>query len=199
MSDATINNGRQRKQLSEQLDRLDVILDGLADALNQSVADAVRDVVGAVVKDAVTTTIREVLGNPDLLRAALAKHGQFPHEQPAQVPQRRTLGGALKALCRKAREAASATGKALGSAWSWALGKLAAVATATKKAIALACMCPRTSVAALAAGVVTGVAVYYAGPVVAGVLCGLGSAAATTAGIALAPVLRMLFGSTDGD
>jgi hypothetical protein len=171
----------------------------LANALNESVADAVRDVVGAVVKDAVASTIREVLGNPDLLRAALAKHGPLPSEHTAQVPQRRTLGGGLKALCRKAREAAAATGKVLGSAWSWALGKLAAVATATKKAIALACMCPRTSAAALSAGVVTGVAVYYAGPVVAGVLCGLGSAAATTVGIALAPVLRMLFGAADGD
>ncbi len=199
MSDTTINNGRQRKQLSEQLDRLDIILDGLADALNQSVADAVRDVVGAVVKDAVQTTIREVLGSPDLLRAALAKHGQLPHEQPAQVPQRRTLGGALKSLCQKGREAASATGKALGSAWSWALHKLSAVTAATKTAIALACMCPRTSVAALGAGVVTGVAVYYAGPLVAGVLCGLGSAAATTAGIALVPVWRLLFGTGDGD
>jgi hypothetical protein len=34
-------NGRARKSLEHQLDRFDSILDGLANALNESVADAV--------------------------------------------------------------------------------------------------------------------------------------------------------------
>jgi hypothetical protein len=200
---STTNNGQQqqRKSLATQLDRLDVILDGLANALNESVADAVRDVVGAVVKDAVASTVREVLSSPELLRAALAKHGPLPTEQPAPVPQRRpiteTIGGGLKALCRKAREAAAATGKALGTAWSWSRGKLGAVATATKKAIALACMCPRTSVAALGAGVVVGLCAYLAGPALASVACGLGGALMTAAGMVLWPVWRLVAGGGD--
>ena len=43
MTSATLNgNGQSRKNLSSQIDRLDGILDGLAEALNESVADAVR-------------------------------------------------------------------------------------------------------------------------------------------------------------
>src|SRR5271165_2518602 len=60
------NGSTQRKQLSFQLDRLDAILDGLAEALNESVASAVKDVVGEVVRESVEATIREVLGNPEL-------------------------------------------------------------------------------------------------------------------------------------
>jgi hypothetical protein len=39
---------------------------------------------------------------------------------------------------------------------------------------------------------------YYAGPVVASVLCGVGSAVATAAGIALAPIWRLLLGNEHG-
>jgi hypothetical protein len=39
-------NGRMKKTLSFQLDRLDTILDGLAEALNGAVAEAVKEAVG---------------------------------------------------------------------------------------------------------------------------------------------------------
>jgi hypothetical protein len=46
----TKDNGRlPRKTLSAQLDRLDDILDGLADSLNGAVAQAVKDAVGLAV------------------------------------------------------------------------------------------------------------------------------------------------------
>lgn len=61
-------NGRPRKQLSDQLDRLDDILDVLADALPAAVADAVKEGARQAVKDAVL----EVLANPEL-RALLAR------------------------------------------------------------------------------------------------------------------------------
>jgi len=74
MTTATASpNGRlPRKQLGDQLDRLDSILDGLADALNEAVADAARDGARAAVKEILT----ELLTNPQfagLLRQPAAK------------------------------------------------------------------------------------------------------------------------------
>ena len=60
---ATLINGRpERKQLSDQLDRLDSILDGLSGALNEAVADAAKEGV----KEAVTSAVIELLTNTDL-------------------------------------------------------------------------------------------------------------------------------------
>jgi len=60
----TISNGRpQRKQLSDQLDRLDSIIDTLAEGLNSAVADAAREGSRQAVKEIVT----ELLTNPDIL------------------------------------------------------------------------------------------------------------------------------------
>jgi hypothetical protein len=55
-------NGRpQRKQLSEQLDRLDTIIDALAEALPGAVADACKEGARAAVKDAIV----EILTNAE--------------------------------------------------------------------------------------------------------------------------------------
>ena len=56
------NNRPQRKQLCEQIDRLDLLLDGLSNALNESVVDAVRDGTRLAVKDAII----EILTDPNL-------------------------------------------------------------------------------------------------------------------------------------
>jgi hypothetical protein len=50
---ATTTNGKPRKQLSDQLDRLDGIIDALADGLNQAVIDAAREGTRLAVKDAI--------------------------------------------------------------------------------------------------------------------------------------------------
>ncbi|MEZ6140893.1 MAG: hypothetical protein R3B84_10010 [Zavarzinella sp.] len=60
----TETNHLPRKQLSEQLDRLDTILDGLSDALNEAVADAARE--GAQV--AVREILSELLVNQDAIQ-----------------------------------------------------------------------------------------------------------------------------------
>jgi hypothetical protein len=63
MSTATLNGKPQRKQLSDQLDRLDSIIDCLADALPEAVRDAVHDGT----KAALHQLIVETLTNPDTL------------------------------------------------------------------------------------------------------------------------------------
>jgi hypothetical protein len=61
----TLNtNGRVRKSLAEQIDRLDQILDGLAEGLNEAVAMAVKEAIGVAVKEAVQAVLTEVLTNP---------------------------------------------------------------------------------------------------------------------------------------
>src|SRR5262245_54855773 len=96
-------NGRQQKSLAHQLDRLDTILDGLAEALNESVAAAVRDAVAAAVREAVEVALKEVLGRPELLRAALVAHGgpaagaAEPATGKESVGRRRRAWGCLSA------------------------------------------------------------------------------------------------------
>jgi len=63
MSTATMNGKPQRKQLSQQLDRMDGIIDCLADALPEAVADACRDGAKAAVQQAVT----DLFAHPEFL------------------------------------------------------------------------------------------------------------------------------------
>src|SRR5579863_1570681 len=90
MSQSTIANGRpQRKQLSDQLDRLDSIIDALAEGLPAAVAAAAREGTRAAVKDA----ILEILTNPDL-RTMIQSHAPaesspvttMPIAEPASTP-----------------------------------------------------------------------------------------------------------------
>jgi hypothetical protein len=67
MSDAnaTVANGKpRRKSLSDQLDRLDGVIDDLSDGLNQAVSHAVERGVNT----AVQSVIQAVLTNPELVR-----------------------------------------------------------------------------------------------------------------------------------
>ena len=102
------SNGRvPRKTLASQLDRLDGIIDTLAEGLNGAVVDAVRDAVGDAVRQAVEQVLREVLANPQLLRHLLGQSGPAsppaPDEPAAPTP---------KQTCTKVKGA-------LGVGWHW--------------------------------------------------------------------------------
>ena len=71
----------QRKQLSDQIDRLDSILDGLAEALNESIADAAR--IGA--REAVKELFTELLSDPTIL--SLLHATSTPGNPPSPEPQ----------------------------------------------------------------------------------------------------------------
>jgi hypothetical protein len=216
MTSATSANGAQRKSLAEQIDRLDLILDGLADALNESVADAVKDVVGRVVREAVEATIREVLGSPELLRAALHRHAEpapQPQPTPNSEPKRRSLKDLLKAARACVTEGASQAATGVYRASAWALGRLKRVCVQTArgvKQVTFRCTGVLSGLAvlggqawrlrkscafALGVGVLAGVAAYLAGPVLASVASGLAGAALTLAGMIVMPLWRLLAGS----
>ena len=81
----TLSNGRphqQRKQLSDQLDRLDQMIDTLAEALPQAVADATRKGTRAAVREA----LADLFTNPETLarlRYALGGAAVLP---PIETP-----------------------------------------------------------------------------------------------------------------
>ncbi|MBX7106929.1 MAG: hypothetical protein K1X57_22860 [Gemmataceae bacterium] len=119
-------NGRpQRKQLSDQLDRLDGIIDCLADGLNQAVADAVRDGTQAALQQLVLETLR----NPDtleLLRRALATH-----PVPAAEPAAPSRTAAFLARCKAGLAAIGARAKRILAAGG-AIVRSTVVRTGTK-------------------------------------------------------------------
>jgi hypothetical protein len=106
MSAATvINNKPQRKQLSDQLDRLDLILDGLSEGLNGAVVDAAREGTRLAVKDAIV----EIMTDPTL-RARL-REAAAPESAASPTPLPKTPGfwARMKA---KASQAATAVSQA---------------------------------------------------------------------------------------
>ena len=81
-------DGRARKSLAEQIDRLDAILDGLSEALEGAVATAVSQAVGVAVKEAVQGVLAEVLTNSALRERALpAEHPPAPQAASPSVPR----------------------------------------------------------------------------------------------------------------
>jgi hypothetical protein len=156
-------NGRpqvQRRQLADQLDRLDLILDGLADALNGAVADAARIAARAAVLESLAAADRRppVPAEPIptlwvRLKAALASL----RDRVVGLARR-----GYESARRRVREAVPAVAAGVNLATvAWRLRHLAALA--------------------LAAGV-AGALVSYVGPrPVAAALGGVGGAASAVA------------------
>src|SRR6266699_4162553 len=86
---AGIDGKARRKTLSDQLDRLDGVIDDLSDGLNQAVTHVVGQAVTTAVQQAVEGLMQTVLNNPELLRTLAAQLGPpAPAEStaPAEAP-----------------------------------------------------------------------------------------------------------------
>lgn len=114
-NDAKLNGtGAPRKPLSEQLDRLDTILDALDVGLNEVVADAVRKAATAAAQQTADAVAREMLTNPEVARAA-AQSGQTaapPAAAPSWVPP---LLDRARRLCQLAWAHRLAVGSSLAA------------------------------------------------------------------------------------
>jgi len=214
-------NGRvPRKSLADQINRLDEILDGLGQALNESVAAAVRQVV----RETVEVSVREVLSNPELLRTALAQQGP-PESGPQEVPpapprklpgQARSsvwgrLYAALGSVWTKASEQAQHVAGCMSVGWRWCLRKIAqgcsrainlcrllkvrvvGAALTTGAVLYKVWQFRRSGSLALSVGLLSAIGSYLAGPAVGSLLCGLAGVALTLAGLVLIPLGRLLF------
>ena len=219
---STINNNVRmpRKMLATEIDRLDALLDGLADNLNEAVAMAVKDTVGQVVREAVEVAVKEVLSNPDLLRAALGQHTPPtpPTQSAAPRPRRRSIKEVIKSgwswVCAKVTQATTHVKKKLGQGLSWCVEKLRkGYATLRNGPSRLAACClstlatlgaasvtlwrlRRSCSIALSVGLSAGVVGYCAGPIISSVLCGLGGMALTLSSMILLPLYRLLSWNT---
>src|SRR4051812_49341922 len=108
-------NARPRKQLADQLDRLeeqlqrhDAVLDALAEGLNGAVADAAREGTAAAVRAAVVT----LLTDPDL-RTALHT-ASAPPRDPRPSPWDR-LKAAVQAAATRVKAAARTAAAAVAA------------------------------------------------------------------------------------
>src|SRR5262249_21016611 len=93
------NDRPRRKTLSDQLDRLDGVIDDLSDGLNQAVAHAVERGVSTAVERAVQGVLQAALASPEVARQlALSTPAAPPVEQEgvALREDRRFLGGVLE-------------------------------------------------------------------------------------------------------
>jgi hypothetical protein len=152
---ATMNGKPQRKQLSDQLDRLDGIIDALAEALPAAVADSCKEGARAAVKDAII----EIISNPEL-RALLAP--MRPEPTPVIVtppePPKPSLWGRLKAKIAAARDmltgAAGKVKAAVTSRYKAASDTVVAVGRATGETLPVR----RVLLVGLGIGLVVGLA-----------------------------------------
>src|SRR5262249_31612951 len=104
-------NGQQRKTLASQIDRLDSILDGFSDNLNEAVATAVKEAVTTGVQQAVL----EVLTNLELQQLLHPPTPPAPPPAPPTPPAETHsgggwLGGLWLALSGTAKRVAQAAG-----------------------------------------------------------------------------------------
>jgi hypothetical protein len=170
-------NNRPRKTLASQLDRLDSVLDGLAENLNQAVADAVQ---GAVHKALV-----ELMTNPELIalvggaagRAAPTPALTPPEALPVQPDDRPTLGQRLG----QARDWAGAQVRGAGAACGRGVRAGLENLSGLKPRLLALWRLRKPLLVALAVGTAAGVAAFAAGPWVAGLLTGLAGSAAALA------------------
>jgi hypothetical protein len=77
---ATMNGRPQRKQLSDQLDRLDTMIDCLSEALPQAVADATREGTRSAVRD----ILSELLRDPEILARLRDALGSAAPTKPSE-------------------------------------------------------------------------------------------------------------------
>src|SRR5262249_45432290 len=122
------NTNPPRKSLADQINRLDSLLDGLADNLNEAVASAVQQAVAAAVKEAVTSGVQqaivEVLTNPEV-QQLLRPTPPVPDPAP---PEATGGGGFLGRLWRAVRGTAQRVIQSAGRAARAVGGWLAATA-----------------------------------------------------------------------
>ena len=170
------SNGKvQRKQLADQLDRLDEILDLMAEGLPAAVADACREGTRLAVKDAVV----QFLTDPEL-RATLASQVPAP-ATPDVTPEAKkpSIWNRLKAKVAAARAAAVAVAATVKAA---VVAKVAVVTT-TVAAAGVAAGEPlpvrRAVGAALGVGLAVALVCAHVPEAVAAAVAGAGAAATT--------------------
>jgi hypothetical protein len=127
MNAVPVLNGKPRKQLSDQLDRLDTTIDALAEGLPEAITEATRDGTRKAIREAIT----EIVADPEiigLLKQVLAANTpaavmvpnttQVPTAAPTIVPVTTTAAAAPEPKPGLLNRLAQRVGAVLGSAAS---------------------------------------------------------------------------------
>jgi hypothetical protein len=172
-------NGKPRKQLCDQLDRLDAqmdrqdsILDALSAGLNEAVADASREGV----KEAVTAAVVELLTNIEL-RSAL-------HQATAPPAEAQPKTGFWQRAKAKVRQAAAAAKERVQRTLSGVTAQVKSVQSAANEVSAkfgFAWRLRKVLLVGLGIGVVVASVSYLASHGVAAAISGAGAAATPVA------------------
>jgi len=194
-------NGQSvRKTLSSQLDRLDGIIDTLADGLNQAVVDAVRDAVTLAVQQAVEVVLRELLTRPEILQTLAGQVSPVTAApaEPKPSKLKRLLGcvgakiskaGAWIAL--KLRALPGMIGAKTRSVGTALIGKLGACCRGIRGIARKAWELRKPVSLSLLIGLLVGSIGYLAGPFLASLALGVGSSAMSLLGFLAAPYVRL--------
>jgi hypothetical protein len=187
MTMAIATNGRARKSLAEQIDRLDGILDGLAGALNEAVVQEVRQAVTVAVKAA----LAEALVHPDLRKRLTAAPAAEIGPRPSLFKRllaaaRQTVSRMTAAVGRFGRRVVGAvrrlpttTGRLAQASWRMAWAGLRRVGAAARRLPAVIWRLRGPVLLALSVGGVVAWGCYVAGPLIASAVGGLAGAAET--------------------
>lgn len=168
MTATTSTNGKApRKQLADQLDRLDAILDTLANGLNQAVADAAREGNRAAMKE----VLLEVLTDPDVRPKLLTQNPGAPVTVQSNSRPRKP-----RPWTRIGDRLTSAAG-AIRQKVMWTMRGVADWSRANVNSTSLRKVVP----AALGIGVVTALLCLFMPYPAAAVVAGVGSAGVTAA------------------
>jgi hypothetical protein len=163
---ATLNGKPTRKQLGDQLDRLDGIIDVLADALPQAVADACKEGAKQAVKDA----LLELLGNPDVRILLAGGVAPPPPPTPTSPPvdPKPSWWGRLKEKVKALKDAVVAR------------TRTAAIAVAlTARTLTAVLPLKRIALVAGAVGLTVGIVSLVCPPLVAAAVTAVGGAVAS--------------------
>jgi hypothetical protein len=197
----TMMNGRVRKSLAEQIDRLDRTLDGLANGLNEAVATAVQ----IAVREALT----EILKRPEVLARLQAANRAPVHEDAPQAPRRswrarcaqiagamvlqlrvlqqavcrglQAVAEACDAICWRLVDAAHAAGSGLIEKVTPSVHRVRTLVQNARCHLHLLRWLAGPVLVAGAFGGLAGVGAYYAGPWLAAVVSAVGGFMTTAA------------------
>ncbi len=173
----TATNGRiQRKTLASEIDRLDSILDGLADNLNEAVADAVRESTAAAVKLAVQETLKAVLTTPEFVEQLRGAIGIQTNSAPA-LPTTASNESPIRSMFHRVRDR-------VGRARDWLQSKWQACWQWMRERVSRCLPAAIIVMSALLSGVLS----YFGGPVLAAILGAISGAALAAAGLVLVPL-----------
>jgi hypothetical protein len=143
MTAQTQSNGRVRKSLADQIDRLDNVIDALGDGLNEAVLTVVEQAVTVAVKEAVQAAVTEVLTNPEL-RARLAPTAPVAQVVPTPMPG--NTPAPLQANQAEKPSLWQHLGGMIRAGWKW-------LSATTVRAWEVVSGCTRTCANAVAGGV----------------------------------------------